>query len=190
MTETKTKTVKKEAEKATTTDVQVEAGKTTKDAEKPVQPRQGGAEKATHAIDEVFGKLKAHFEAKKVDEWQKKWLAMPANRKKYAKLADAPEVVGEELVAVTNDIIDFIQGQEGGQSHIFKRVKDSFHTFFRHPVQAAQKEVGKTTEAAKETTEKGATKAKETALAHPTGVEKAKTVAEKTTKSVVKTAKK
>jgi hypothetical protein len=108
------------------------------------------ATKGTHAVDEVFGKLKTHFETKKVDEWQKKWLAVPANRKKYEKLADAPEVVGEEALAITNDIIDFIQGQEAGQSHVFKRLKGSFQTFFKHPVEPVKKEEKKEAPAVKE----------------------------------------
>lgn len=68
-----------------------------------------GAEKVTKAAGEVFGKLMGHLEPKKVDQWQKKWLAVPANRKKYEKVTDAPEVVGEELLEMTNDIIDFVQ---------------------------------------------------------------------------------
>jgi hypothetical protein len=168
MTETKTKPVTKEAEK------------TAENAQKAVQE---GAEKATHAVDEVFGKLKAHFETKKVDEWQKKWLAVPANRKKYAKLADAPEVVGEEALAITNDIIDFIQGEEAEQSHLFKRLKGSFQTFFKHPVEAVKKEAGKATSVAKETAEKSAATVKET-------VGKAKPVNGKTKKPAAKPAKK
>jgi hypothetical protein len=139
MTETKTKPAVKEVENKA------------QDAQKAIQD---SAEKATHAVDEVFKKLKTHFETKKVDEWQKKWLAMPANRKKYEKIADAPEVVGEELVAVTNDIIDFIQGQEAGQSNMIKRLKGKFQAFFNHPVNSAKKEVKKEAPAVKETVEK------------------------------------
>jgi|GEM_PF-3290950 len=124
MTEAKTKPAKKETEKA---------------AESTEKTIQDGAETATHAADEVFTKLKSHFETKKVDAWQKKWLSVPANRKKYEKLADAPEVAGEEALAITNDIIDFIQGQESEQSHLFKRLKGSFQTFFKHPVEAQPK---------------------------------------------------
>ena len=136
---TKTKPITKEAEK------------TTENTEKAIKD---GAEKVAHAVDEIFGKLKTHFETKKVDEWQKKWLTVPANRKKYEKIADAPEVVGEEMMAVTNDIIDFVQGQESHQSNVFKKLKGSFQTFFKHPVESAKKEVTKGASAVKETAEK------------------------------------
>lgn len=71
--------------------------------------KQDPANKVSKAAGEIFGKLMAHLEPKKVDEWQKKWLAVPEHRKKYEKITDAPEVVGEELLEMTNDIIDFIQ---------------------------------------------------------------------------------
>jgi len=183
---TTTKAPNKEETKAPVTakndteTVAKEAGKTAENAEKAVQE---GAAKATQAVDHFFDKLKAHFEPKKVDEWQKSWLAMPANRKKYEKLADAPEVVGEELIGVTNDIIDFIQGQETGQSNLLKKLKGKFQAFLKHPVQAAQKEVGKATDVVKETAEKGAATVKETA-------EKAKPANGKTKKPAEKLAKK
>ncbi|MFH0837657.1 MAG: hypothetical protein V1880_00105 [Patescibacteria group bacterium] len=105
----------------------------------PGKKINSGKKSSVKAADQVFTKLKGHFDAKKVDAWQEKWLAVPANRKKYEKLADAPEVVGEELIAMTNDIIDFIQGEEGGKSNIFKKVKNSLGGFFKHPVQFLQK---------------------------------------------------
>lgn len=92
-------------------------------AKTPVVRAQEGADKVTKKAEEVFGNLKKHFEPRKVDEWQKKWLAVPANRKKYEKLQDAPEVVGEELMAMANDIIDFAQGEETGKSNLFKKVR-------------------------------------------------------------------
>jgi hypothetical protein len=79
----------------------------------------------TKTADDVFKKLKGHFDSKKVDEWQKKWLAVPENRKKYKKVTDAPGVVGEELVAMVNDIVDFAQGEEAGKSHLFAKAKKS-----------------------------------------------------------------
>ncbi|MBU0706514.1 hypothetical protein KJ657_02740 [Patescibacteria group bacterium] len=135
-------------------------------AKKGPVPKSGQAEKFTRAVDQVFDKLKAHFDAKKVDAWQEKWLAVPANRKKYEKLADAPEVVGEELVAMTNDIIDFVQGEEGGKSNIFKKVKSGLGGFFKHPVQFLQDKAAKgkaMAEKAKATADKATKKAGKTA---------------------------
>ena len=91
------------------------------------------AEKVAKAAEEVFGKLKTHFEPTKVDAWQKKWLEVPANRKKYEKLSDAPEVASAELKAMANDIIDFAQGQEGGKSDLFKKVKTKMSGFLKNP---------------------------------------------------------
>ena len=68
-----------------------------------------GAERVSKAAGGVFKKLMGHLDQKKIDAWQKKWLAMPENRKKYETIKDAPEVVGEELLEMTNDIIDFVQ---------------------------------------------------------------------------------
>ncbi len=103
---------------------------TKKDTAKNAAGAKEGADKAAKAAGDTFDKLKAHFEPKKVDEWQKKWLATPENRKKYAKASDAPEVVGEELTAMVNDIVDFAQGQEGGKSHLFAKVKGSLGGLF------------------------------------------------------------
>ena len=107
--------------------------------EKPVQ----GTEQLTKKGEEVFKKLKKHFEPAKVDAWQEKWLAIPENRKKYEKLADAPEVMGEELVAMTNDIIQFAQGQEGGTSEVFKKLKKSGSAFFKNPIAFIQSKAAK-----------------------------------------------
>jgi len=84
--------------------------------------KKAAGDLAKHA-EAVFGKMKKHFEPAKVDAWQKRWLEVPDNRKKYAKLADAPEVVGEELTALANDIIDFAQGEETGKSHLFAKLR-------------------------------------------------------------------
>lgn len=124
---------------------------TTKD---PMADIQKGAEKFTKAADETFGKLKKHFDKKKVDDWQKKWLEVPANRKKYAKLQDAPEVVGEELTAIVNDIIDFAQGEETGKSSLFKKLKGVIGGAVGRAKQGATmatKQAKKTTDKAKST---------------------------------------
>ncbi len=102
-----------------------------------------GADKAKKAAGEVFGKLKKQFDAKKVDAWQEKWLAVPANRKKYEKISDAPEVAGEELMAMANDIINFAQGEEGGNSHLFKKVKTGLGGFFKNPAKFMQDQAAK-----------------------------------------------
>ncbi len=151
------------------------------------------ADKVTKAAGDVFGKLKTHFEPKKVDEWQKKWLATPEKRKKYEKLSDAPQVVGEEITAMTNDIIDFIQGQEGGKSSLFKKIKAAGSSFFKNPAKYMQEQAAKGKEMAKkasETAMKGMEKAKEGAekasQAAQKGVEKAKAGAEKASQTAKK----
>lgn len=140
--------------------------------------KQAG-DKAAKVAGDVFGKLKGHFEPKKVDEWQKKWLEVPANRKKYDKIADAPEVVGEELTAMTNDIIDFIQGEAGGKSNVFKKIKGSLGGLFKNPVKFVQAQATK----GKEMAEKSAKQAK-------SAPDEAKKTADKSAKSVKKAAKK
>lgn len=105
--------------------------KTADTAKKGAEAAKQGAEKASKAASDVFEKMKKHFDPKKVDAWQKKWLAVPENRKKYEKVADAPEVVGEELTAMVNDIIDFAQGEEGGKSHVFSKIKSGVGSFFK-----------------------------------------------------------
>lgn len=84
----------------------------------------------TVANDQI--QAKTGMDDKKVNEWQKKWLAMPATRKKYEKLADAPEVVGEELFAMTNDIVDFMQGEKTGQSNLFKKINEKGNKLFKN----------------------------------------------------------
>ena len=143
----------------------------------PMADAQKGAEKLSKAADQVFGKLKKHFDKKKVDAWQAKWLAVPANRKKYQKIADAPEVVGEELIAITNDIIDFVQGEEGGKSNILKKLKGGLSGFFKNPVNFVQKQAAQ----GRVMAEKAVDQAKKEAG-------KAKSVADKATKTVAKKA--
>ena len=90
----------------------------------------------TKAAGDVFSKIKSKtgLSQEKVDAWQKSWLAMPENRKKYEHLTDAPQVVGEELIAMSNDIIDFVQGQEGGQSHLLTKLKSNLGGLFKNPL--------------------------------------------------------
>lgn len=102
---------------------------------------QEGTDKIAKAADEAFAKLKTYFEVEKVDAWQAKWLAVPANRKKYEKLADAPEVMAEEILALTNDIIDFAQGEEGGKSEVFRRLKMGMGGFFKNPIGFLQEKI-------------------------------------------------
>jgi len=117
---------------------------------------------------DIFGKIKEKTGAssKKVDEWQKGFLAMPKTRKKYEHLVDAPEIVGEELLGITNDVIQFIQRQEGGNSLIFKKIKGEVGEMVHHPVKYFQEKFKKgkeTAMAVKAKAEEGAAKAKETA---------------------------
>lgn len=108
----------------------------------------------TKAVGDIFGKIKTKtgIDNKKVDAWQDKWLAVPKNRTKYEHLKDAPAVMGEELFAMTNDIINFVQREEGGQSHVFKKMKKEGAAFFHNPIEYLQKKG--------ETAKKAATKTK------------------------------
>lgn len=96
---------------------------------------------ATKAISDVFFKIgeKTGMSNKRVDEWQNKWLAVPKNRTKYESLKDAPKVAGEEIFAMFNDIVDFVQREEGGQSHVFKKIKDEGGEFIKNPAVYTQK---------------------------------------------------
>jgi len=87
------------------------------------------------ASEDIFAKIKAKtgLSNEKVDAWQKNWFIMPATRKKYEHLTDAPQVAGEELFAMTNDIIDFVQRQPGGQSVVFKKLKEQGAEFLHNP---------------------------------------------------------
>ena len=83
---------------------------------------KGGLKSAVHGI---FAKIqsKTGIEDKKIDEFQEKWLAIPENRTKYKHLVDAPTIVAEELFAMFNDIIDFMQSQEAAKSHVFESLR-------------------------------------------------------------------
>lgn len=83
----------------------------------------------------IFAQIQAKtgLDDKKIDDWQKKWISLPEKRTKYEHLKDAPNVVGEEVYAIANDIIDFIQREEGGKSVIFKRIKENADSFIKNP---------------------------------------------------------
>ena len=89
----------------------------------------------TKKAGSIFAKIqkKTGIDNKKIDAFQKSWLAMPKTRKKYEHLEDAPEVVGEEAIAMANDIIDFMQGEETGQSHVFKKIKAEVKEIAKDP---------------------------------------------------------
>jgi hypothetical protein len=163
------------------------------------------AEKTTNvpvqkASGDVFAKIKevSGASSKKVDEWQKTWLAMPETRKKYAHLTDAPEVVGEELLAITNDVINFVQQQEGGQSVVFKKIKAGLGKLFKSPLDyfkaIYKKNQEKTVALAEKAKAEGQAKVKATTeKAKEVKAEsesKVKATAEKAKKTVNKTAKK
>ena len=86
----------------------------------------------------LFDKFKKHFEPEKVDEFQKKWLALPENRKKYQKITDAPQVAAEEIIAMTNDLINFVQGEKTGQSKLIQKIKTGLSGFFKNPAKFVQ----------------------------------------------------
>jgi len=107
--------------------------KTSPAAEKPAETVKPKAmeDQLVKTAKEIFEKIKAktHIDSNKVEAFQKSWLTMPATRKKYEHLADAPQVAIEEVLGMTNDIIDHIQGQATpDQSQIFKALKDKLHT--------------------------------------------------------------
>lgn len=196
---TTTKAPKKEETQASPTSGKKTDDNTVKEAANPAggtnTALQQGTEMVAHAVDKVFLVLKTHFEKEKVDNWQKKWLAVPENRKKYEQLADAPVVMGEELLAVTNDIIDFIQGEDGSQSKIVKGLKGRFQPFFKHPVDSLKQEANKAADVAKEKAkqqaEKATVMAKETAKkGMEKGMDVAKDAAEKGKETAKKSAEK
>ncbi len=143
------------------------------------------------AASDVFAKIKAKtgISQEKVDAWQKSWLAMPKTRKKYEYLQDAPQVVGEEMIAMSNDIIDFVQGKHGGQSNVFKNMKAEFSAMFKDPLGffKAKLEKGRATaislkekaQAGMNKAKKGAIKAKDVAGQAKAKAEQAKAMAKK-----------
>ena len=111
----------------------------------------------------VFEGLKEKFEPVKVDEFQKRWLALPENRKKYQKITDAPQVAAEELLAITNDLIDYLQGEETGKSGFIKGLKSTVGKFFKNPAKFVQEKVDQGKEAAIDLKNSAENKAKEIA---------------------------
>jgi hypothetical protein len=96
-----------------------------------------------HAAHGLFAKIqeKTGLDDKKIDEFQKKWLETPEVRTKYRHWWDSTAIAGEELYAMFNDIIDFVQDQEGGKSHVFAtlreeadQVRKNPQAYFRHLV--------------------------------------------------------
>lgn len=101
-------------------------------------PPAAPSEKAGEKVKHVFENLKKHFEPAKVDEFQEKWLALPENRTKYKKITDAPKVAVEEVIAMTNDLIQYIQGQKGGNSGLLQKIHTGLSTFFKNPAKFVQ----------------------------------------------------
>ena len=132
----------------------------------------------TKTAGDIFEKVrsKTGISQKKIDAWQTDWLAMPKTRKKYKHLKDAPQIVGEEALAMTNDIMNFIQGKEGGNSNIFKEVKSEMGEFTHAPKHYLKDKYNKGRELAKTTqakVQKGITKAEKTIKKIKVSTEKA-----------------
>jgi len=70
---------------------------------------------------------KTGIDNKKIDQFQDEWIAMPKTRTKYKNVSDAPKVLGEELFAITNDLIDSVQGEKSNKSVIFKKIKSKIN---------------------------------------------------------------
>jgi hypothetical protein len=83
---------------------------------------KGGLKSAVHGL---FAKIqsKTGLRDEKIDEFQEKWLAIPRNRTKYKHLVDAPTIMAEELFAIFNDIIDFMQAQDADKSQVFESLR-------------------------------------------------------------------
>jgi len=114
----------------------VEAKKPPEKTSKPsTTPKEQPPKAVIKTASGIFAQIQAKtgLENKKIDEWQKKWISLPEKRTKYEHLKDAPNVVGEEVYAMVNDIIDFIQKEEGGQSLLFKKIKEKTKDFVKNP---------------------------------------------------------
>lgn len=138
-----------------------------------------------------FAKFKKHFDAQHVDEFQKKWLALPENRKKYEKITDVPLVAAQEIIAMTNDLIDHVQGQKAEQSGFLKRIKTGFSNFFKNPAKYVQDKAEDVKDKAIEIKEAGVQKVQATASGiRNSAQEKMGEAKAKTQKMVKKTVKK
>ncbi|MFH0820837.1 MAG: hypothetical protein V1908_03620 [Candidatus Peregrinibacteria bacterium] len=102
----------------------------------PAKPTAAPSEVFHKAVHGIFGKIqtKTGLSNEKIDQFQKEWMALPATRRKYEHLTDAPMVALEEGVAMANDILDYLEGQEGGKSLVFKSLKEEAHELVTHPV--------------------------------------------------------
>jgi hypothetical protein len=100
--------------------------------EKIKEISEGDMKQAIHGL---FAKVqeKTGLEDKKIDEFQKKWLEVPETRTKYKHWWDSTAIAGEELYAMFNDIIDFVQAQEVGQSHVFSSLREESETILKDP---------------------------------------------------------
>lgn len=109
---------------------------------KAAQPQKNAVNKTATGI---FSKIqeKTGLSDEKLDKFQKEWLAMPANRKKYEHLTDAPFVAIEEGMAMANDILDYLQHQEGGKSLVFQKMKGEVNELVHHPVEFFKSKVEK-----------------------------------------------
>ena len=96
------------------------------------------------AVHGLFAKVqeKTGLGDSKIDEFQKKWLEIPETRTKYKHWWDAPAIGGEELYAMFNDIIDFVQAQEVGQSHVFSSLRKESEEILKDPETYFQHLVG------------------------------------------------
>ena len=96
------------------------------------------------AVHGLFAKVqeKTGLGDNKIDEFQKKWLEIPETRTKYKHWWDAPAIGGEELYAMFNDIIDFVQAQEVGQSHVFSSLRKESEEILKDPETYFQHLVG------------------------------------------------
>jgi hypothetical protein len=120
-------------------------------SQKPEAAKQKPIDILASKAGDIFAKIKAKaagIDSKKIDEFQKSWLTVPENRKKYEHLIDAPEVAAEEILAMTNDIIDYCQGQSAGQSHVFKNLKEKGAKFLHGPIETLKQTIGKGKQAA------------------------------------------
>jgi hypothetical protein len=93
---------------------------------------EGELRKAAHGF---FAKVqeKTGLDDKKIDTFQEKWLSIPGNRTKYRRWWDAPAIMGEEMYAMFDDIIEFVQDQEGGKSHVFASLHKEAKEVLRDP---------------------------------------------------------
>jgi len=178
-----------------------------KPSEKTAQPvKQEKESPKPHPAEKTAAGIFAQIQAKtgldnkKIDEWQKKWISIPEKRTKYEHLKDAPNVVGEEVYAMANDIIDFIQKEEGGKSVIFKKIKESVGSFIHNPggflkqkveegkkfAMNAKAYIDKKTIKAKDIAEKGKEKSNETKNAVQAKAAAVKETAGKAAKAIPK----